>query len=57
MLNQNGPGLPQIAQFVELIRLLDQLMIVMDTLWLCQVISNKHCKRVAVPRPQLAGRT
>ncbi|MCD2450536.1 hypothetical protein GO003_009055 [Methylicorpusculum oleiharenae] len=34
---------PQIAQFVELIRLLDQLMIVMDTLWLCQVISNKHC--------------
>ncbi|QSA99792.1 RHS repeat protein [Methylomonas sp. EFPC1] len=34
---------PQIAQFVELIRLLDQLMIVMDTLWLCQVIDNKHC--------------
>jgi len=34
---------PQIAQFVELIRLLDQLMIVMDTLWLCQIISNKHC--------------
>jgi len=34
---------PQISQFVELIRLLDQLMIVMDTLWLCQVISNKHC--------------
>jgi len=34
---------PQIAQFVELIRLLDHLMIVMDTLWLCQVISNKHC--------------
>ncbi len=34
---------PQIAQFVELIRLLDQLMMVMDTLWLCQVIDNKHC--------------
>ncbi|MCQ8118432.1 hypothetical protein [Methylomonas rosea] len=34
---------PQIAQFVELIRLLDQLMIHMDTLWLCQVINNKHC--------------
>jgi translation elongation factor EF-Ts len=34
---------PQIAQFVELIRLLDQLMMVMDTLWLCQVISNKRC--------------
>ena len=34
---------PQVAQFVELIRLLDQLMIVMDTLWLCQVIDNKHC--------------
>ena len=34
---------PQIAQFVELIRLLDQLMIVMDTLWLCQIIDNKHC--------------
>ena len=25
----------QIAQFVELIKLLDQLMIAMDTLWLC----------------------
>jgi hypothetical protein len=34
---------PQIAQFIELIRLLDQLMIIMDTLWLCQVIDNKHC--------------
>lgn len=34
---------PQIAQFVELIRLLDQLMIHMDTLWLCQIINNKHC--------------
>ena len=34
---------PQIAQFVELIRLLDQLMIVMDTLWLCQIMSNKQC--------------
>ena len=34
---------PQIAQFVELIRLLDQLMMVMDTLWLCQVIDNKQC--------------
>ena len=36
-------GSPQIAQFVELIRLLDQLMITMDTLWLCQIIDNKHC--------------
>ena len=34
---------PQIAQFIELIRLLDQLMMIMDTLWLCQVIDNKHC--------------
>jgi len=34
---------PQIAQFVELIKLLDQVMIVMDTLWLCQIISSKHC--------------
>jgi hypothetical protein len=34
---------PQIAQFVELIRLLDQLMIAMDTLWLCQILTNKQC--------------
>ena len=34
---------PQVAQFLELIKLLDQLMIVMDTLWLCQILSNKHC--------------
>ncbi len=34
---------PQIAQFVELIRLLDQVMIAMDTLWLCQVLSSKQC--------------
>lgn len=33
---------PQVAQFVELIRLLDQLIIVMDTLWLCQIIESKH---------------
>ena len=36
---------PQIAQFVELIRLLDQLMIVMDILWLCQVISTSILPR------------
>jgi hypothetical protein len=34
---------PQIAQFVELIRLLDQLMIAMDTLWLCQILTSKQC--------------
>lgn len=34
---------PQIAQFVELIRLLDHLMIAMDTLWLCQIFTNKQC--------------
>jgi len=34
---------PQIAQFIELIKLLDQLMIVMDTLWLCQIVSSKQC--------------
>ena len=34
---------PQIAQFVELIRLLDQLMISMDTLWLCQILTSKQC--------------
>jgi hypothetical protein len=34
---------PQVAQFLELIKLLDQLMIVMDTLWLCQILSNKQC--------------
>jgi hypothetical protein len=34
---------PQIAQFLELIKLLDQLMMVMDTLWLCQIIDSKHC--------------
>jgi hypothetical protein len=34
---------PQIAQFLELIKLLDQLMIVMDTLWLCQILNNKTC--------------
>ena len=34
---------PQIAQFVELIRLLDHLMIAMDTLWLCQILTNKQC--------------
>ena len=33
---------PQIAQFVELIRLLDQLMIAMDTLWLCQILTSKQ---------------
>lgn len=34
---------PQIAQFVELIKLLDQLMIAMDTLWLCQILTSKQC--------------
>lgn len=34
---------PQIAQFVELIRLLDLLMIAMDTLWLCQILTSKQC--------------
>lgn len=34
---------PKIAQFVELIRLLDQLMIAMDTLWLCQILTSKQC--------------
>jgi hypothetical protein len=34
---------PQIAQFLELIKLLDQLMMVMDTLWLCQILSSKQC--------------
>jgi hypothetical protein len=34
---------PQVAQFLELIKLLDQLMMVMDTLWLCQILSSKHC--------------
>ena len=34
---------PQIAQFVELVRLLDQLMIAMDTLWLCQILTSKQC--------------
>ena len=34
---------PQTAQFVELIRLLDQLMIAMDTLWLCQILTSKQC--------------
>lgn len=34
---------PQIAQFVELIRLLDQLMIAMDTLWLCHILTSKQC--------------
>ena len=34
---------PQIAQFLELIKLLDQLMMVMDTLWLCQILNNKTC--------------
>lgn len=33
---------PQIAQFVELIKLLDQLMIAMDTLWLCQILTSKQ---------------
>jgi hypothetical protein len=34
---------PQVAQFVALICLLDQLMIVMDTLWLCQILTSKQC--------------
>ena len=34
---------PQVAQFLELIKLLDQLMIVMDALWLCQILNNKLC--------------
>lgn len=34
---------PQIAQFVELIRLLDQVMIAMDTLWLCHTLTSKQC--------------
>ena len=34
---------PQISQFMELIRLLDQLMIAMDTLWLCQILTSKQC--------------
>ncbi|WP_019866547.1 hypothetical protein [Methylovulum miyakonense] len=34
---------PQIAQFVELIKLLDLLMIAMDTLWLCQILTSKQC--------------
>ncbi|MDO9105833.1 MAG: hypothetical protein Q7U57_12840 [Methylovulum sp.] len=34
---------PQIAQFIELIKLLDQLMIAMDTLWLCQILTSKQC--------------
>lgn len=34
---------PQVSQFVALIQMLDELMIAMDALWLCGVLTNKQC--------------
>ena len=33
---------PQVAQFVALLQKMDELMIALDTLWLCGVLSNKQ---------------
>ncbi|CAI8769178.1 hypothetical protein [Methylocaldum szegediense] len=35
--------LPQVAQFVALIQMLDELMITLDALWLTGVLNNKQC--------------